>query len=327
MKGKRIISLIIMFSIMKVFFMCYTAYGALTALRVPALTVVSVTPLNLKQVQIVFNKAVDKISAETIENYCQDLREIPIGAAKAELQVDGKTVILTFATAKAQGTAVTYTVYGVKNYDLTEVIASVAIPLPDVVYTLVVTNVEDSAGNVIVTSSKSVVITDSHCQTVISAAIVDIAYTQVEVVFSKSMDYTSIVTLSNYQYNSAALPLGTTVTPTANNTSVLITFPSTIISGVDITTINLQDTAGNYELGTSTDLGGYVPTIPPVLKMGDLNGDNEIKLDDIIIMKDYLLGKVLENPSVILSNGDMDGDGKITSRDYVLLLRIEQQNQ
>lgn len=56
--------------------------------------------------------------------------------------------------------------------------------------------------------------------------------------------------------------------------------------------------------------------------IGDLDEDNEITIVDTTIMKNYLLGKPSINSSKVLYNGDMDGDGKITSKDYSLLLKI-----
>ncbi|MEI7883713.1 MAG: Ig-like domain-containing protein, partial [Clostridia bacterium] len=60
-----------------------------------ALQVTSITALNAKQVQVVFNKAVDKTAAELIGNY--DVFLLGTGsdvAGSASLQADGKTVIV-----------------------------------------------------------------------------------------------------------------------------------------------------------------------------------------------------------------------------------------
>lgn len=60
-----------------------------------ALQVASITALNAKQVQVVFNKAVDKTAAELIGNY--DVFLLGLGsdvAGSASLQADGKTVIV-----------------------------------------------------------------------------------------------------------------------------------------------------------------------------------------------------------------------------------------
>lgn len=58
------------------------------------LAVESVTALNTKQIAVVFNKAVDKVTAETATNYTV----AGVAYGKAALQADGKTVIATMAT-------------------------------------------------------------------------------------------------------------------------------------------------------------------------------------------------------------------------------------
>ncbi len=58
----------------------------------------SVSAINANQIEVKFNKAVDKKSAETLTNYTvkEDTTDLLDGtAAKAELQADGKTVIVT----------------------------------------------------------------------------------------------------------------------------------------------------------------------------------------------------------------------------------------
>lgn len=96
-----------------------TAY---TVAKIPAVAVKSVTALNLKQVQVVFNKKVDQTTAELTTNYLED--SAAIAACKAELQADGMTVLITFTAAKAQQAAIAYTVKNVKSADLTETVAT-----------------------------------------------------------------------------------------------------------------------------------------------------------------------------------------------------------
>lgn len=71
-----------------------------TKVEVPVVTpkVESVSAINANQIEVKFNKAVDKKSAETLTNYIvkEDTTDLLDGtAAKAELQADGKTVIVT----------------------------------------------------------------------------------------------------------------------------------------------------------------------------------------------------------------------------------------
>ncbi|MQL53259.1 hypothetical protein GFC01_13525 [Desulfofundulus thermobenzoicus] len=83
-----------------------TATVAVTVSEAAGLQVVSVSAINLNQIQVVFNKEVDKTSAETLANYV--LNNGTINAAlnnaawtetpKATLQDDGKTVVITLDT-------------------------------------------------------------------------------------------------------------------------------------------------------------------------------------------------------------------------------------
>ena len=80
-----------------------TANVTVTTPAVTTLAVSSITPLNLRQVQVVFNEAVDKTSAETSANYTVSITDYDFTAGgtgsttvtNAKLQADGKTVILT----------------------------------------------------------------------------------------------------------------------------------------------------------------------------------------------------------------------------------------
>ncbi|MGE7121288.1 Ig-like domain-containing protein [Peribacillus sp. NPDC046944] len=96
-----------------------TVYGVKTELnqeitsnQTPA--VKSVSAINLKQVEVKFNKELDKASAETVANY-----DLKVGAASAVNPTDAKvtgedTVLLTFA-AQSQSTDASLTVKNVKT--------------------------------------------------------------------------------------------------------------------------------------------------------------------------------------------------------------------
>ncbi|TKI58562.1 hypothetical protein E8L90_25935 [Brevibacillus antibioticus] len=77
------------------------------------LKVESVSAINLKQVDVVFNKEVETASATNIANYLENLVPISQGVAKAELQADGKTVRITYSVAKKQQEKLTLTVKNV----------------------------------------------------------------------------------------------------------------------------------------------------------------------------------------------------------------------
>jgi hypothetical protein len=95
-----------------------------------------------------------------------------------------------------------------------------------------------------------------------------------------------------------------------------------VVSGiVNINTIgsytliyNVQDTAGNSAIPINR-------TVMVTSIIGDLDGDSIITVNDTSIMKKYLLGKIPSSESSVVSNGDIDNDGKITSKDYALLIK------
>ncbi len=80
------------------------------------LKVESVSAINLKQLKVVFNQAVDKTSAEDEDFYLENGTAIGTDAT-AEVQEDGKTVILTFVSPKAANTSFSYKVDGVLAKD------------------------------------------------------------------------------------------------------------------------------------------------------------------------------------------------------------------
>lgn len=73
--------------------------------------------INAKQIKVTFNKAVDKTTAETEANYAfSSISGSAIGAtpALAEVQADGKSVVLTLGAPIAVETSFTTTISGVK---------------------------------------------------------------------------------------------------------------------------------------------------------------------------------------------------------------------
>ncbi|UED75543.1 Ig-like domain-containing protein [Brevibacillus sp. DP1.3A] len=79
------------------------------------LKVESVSAINLKQVEVKFSKEVDETSATNVNNYLENLVPIQDSAAKAEVQADGKTVVITYATVKPQQTKLSLTVKNVQD--------------------------------------------------------------------------------------------------------------------------------------------------------------------------------------------------------------------
>jgi hypothetical protein len=123
------------------------------------------------------------------------------------------------------------------------------------------------------------------------------------------------------------------VTVSLEGTSI-ITFTDNngyyILSNVPVGNYNLTFKKDKFAEELSKDVEVLVGAATQINKtmvlMGDLNRDSIITSNDLIVMKNYLLGKASGNISYDLSNGDMDGDGKITSRDYAWILRIIRSN-
>ncbi|WP_197206575.1 S-layer protein [Cytobacillus firmus] len=118
----------------------------------------SVSAINLKQVKVVFNKKLDKTTAEDETKYLLNNAALADGTtagqtpkqAKAELQADGQTVVLTLADAIVNDTALTFKVDGVKDVQGKEVKSGdFAVTVKDTVLPTV-TSVEYTAGGKVV---------------------------------------------------------------------------------------------------------------------------------------------------------------------------------
>jgi trimeric autotransporter adhesin len=89
-----------------------------TKVEVPVVTpkVESVSAINLKQFVVTFNKAVDKETAEDVDNYELETEgTASLTGAKLELQEDGKSVLVTLGTEAEQQEKVTVTIENVKD--------------------------------------------------------------------------------------------------------------------------------------------------------------------------------------------------------------------
>lgn len=82
--------------------------------------VVGVSAINATQVEVKFNQEVDKTTVETEANYKVDDTTLLSSVGTAELQEDGKTVIITFASSKNK-TSFTLETSGLKTKDLKDV--------------------------------------------------------------------------------------------------------------------------------------------------------------------------------------------------------------
>lgn len=67
------------------------------------------------------------------------------------------------------------------------------------------------------------------------------------------------------------------------------------------------------------DSGKVEGETKPTAKVGDVNGDGEIKNDDAMLLKRYVAG--WENITIVKANADINGDGEIKNDDAMILKR------
>ena len=84
-------------------------------------------------------------------------------------------------------------------------------------------------------------------------------------------------------------------------------------TSVDVTTTT-EDTTTSNDVTTTTK----EPSVIEVTVLGDINGDNDVKSNDLLALKKYLLG--LDDLSKqALANADVTQDGEVKSNDLLLL--------
>ncbi len=130
------------------------------------LSVTSVSAINLKEINVQFNKAVDKTTAETIENYTLSAGSV----STAVLDAATNTVTLTLAAALGQQTSVDVTV----------------------------ANVKDAAGIAIASTTKTVVLTDTTLPQPLSVAVT--GPTTIQVTYSEPIQTAGTYTLNGGTY-------------------------------------------------------------------------------------------------------------------------------
>lgn len=210
--------------------------------KIPYITVTSITPLNLKQVKVTFNKAVNKISAETISNYLDNSTPLTTYYAKAELQPDNMSVIITYANAKAQQTATSMTVRSVSNDTLTETMVSQTFSLSS---------------------------TDTTLPTV--SSITASGYTSITINFSEPVNGANNISSYLIDGNSLSVYGATSAsyndmfTPSKQN-AVTITFTSRLSSGTHIFSIlgsRIYDAASLYLPASNNNIEFTIDTAKP----------------------------------------------------------------
>lgn len=174
--------------------------GTITPVAQAPLAVQSVSALNVKQVKVTFNNAVDKTSAETATNYTLNGTALT-SADIAKLQSDGKSVVITLSDAR---------ILGVQSSNKLDV-----------------ANVIDASGNVMTASTgNAFTVLDTAVPQAQSATLV--SPTQVKVTFSAPIQPTTAP--SDYLIDNGQYSIATAV-PTAADDSVLLTLGTALPSG------------------------------------------------------------------------------------------------
>ncbi len=152
----------------------------------------SIASLNVKQIKVTFNNAVDETSAETAANYIIGGASLEADPNGAVLQSDGKSVILNVS-----GT-------GLTNMQK---------------YTLTVANVKDTSGNKITTKNTDFTVNDVTVPTVTS--VVAKGNKVIELNFSAPVQ--NGIVSGNYTLDGSTLPTGVTPKVSADGTVVTLT--------------------------------------------------------------------------------------------------------
>ena len=109
-----------------------------------------------------------------------------------------------------------------------------------------------------------------------------------------------------------SVDITTTTEDTTTSADITTTTEDTTTSA-DITTTT-EDTTTSNDVTTTTK----EPSVIEVTVLGDINGDNDVKSNDLLALKKYLLG--LDDLSKqALANADVTQDGEVKSNDLLLL--------
>lgn len=236
--------------------------------KIPVISVLSVTPINLKQVKVVFSKEVDKSTAENIGNYAENSVTMSTPYEKAELQSDNASIIITYATAKLQQYSSVITVSNVRSKDLSEVLTTGVynVNFMDVTPPSVASVVPSGNTSLKITFNEPVVGAD-----VISAYKLD------------GYDL-SAFGISGIAYDDTVIP--------SKQTSVTINFGTKLSSGAHTFTVvgsNIRDAANFYASGASMPFTVIQDTTEPAVISSEAVGLGTI---NFTFNKDVLLPSV-----------------------------------
>lgn len=279
----------------------YQGQAAMTAAafvipKIPYLTVVSATAINLKQIKVVFSKAVDKASAETIGNYLENGVPMISSYEKAELQTDKQSVIITYAAQKAQQSTISFTVMNVKNDTYTETITAATSSLSFMDVT------PPTVSSVVANGSYSITVSYSEP---VNGANVASAY-QMDGYDLSAFGVTGVA------YDDGTYP--------SKQSSVTITFGSKLSNGAHSFTVlasRVSDFGNYYVTATNTPVSVAEDTSKPTVVSSVATGSGVL---------DITFNKAVSLPSVgyIYVNGiALDSSAIVTYKDSSLKTVIE----
>ena len=137
-------------------------------------------------------------------------------------------------------------------------------------------------------------------------------YDYSDVVKSTEDTTTSADVTTTTEDTTTSADITTTTEDTTTSNDVTTTTEDTTTSA-DITTTT-EDTTTSNDVTTTTK----EPSVIEVTVLGDINGDNDVKSNDLLALKKYLLG--LDDLSKqALANADVTQDGEVKSNDLLLL--------
>jgi trimeric autotransporter adhesin len=230
-----------------------TAFNATVVVDTTAPTVTKVEPKTSSTIQVTFSEAV--LGATTAGNYTLTDDE-------------GKTVALSGVT-KVTGN--TYSV-------------ATTAPLNGGNYTLTVKNLTDESlkANKLADFSTTVAITDQVAPSINDQAQL-LSAKLVRINFSEAMDASSITNRHNYMIGGSALDNNVTITPAANNKSVILDF-SRVTTGDQanpadktITVGRVADASGNVTAGFTKNVAVPADISAPLFTKAEATGENTVK--------------------------------------------------
>lgn len=222
------------------------------------LKVESVSAINAKQIEVKFNTEVDEDSAtDLVNNYFirksdsatdVDLDSADAGVPTAELQADGKTVVITLSNSMTAALGIT----------------------SGSVFSFIVNGVETESGTVAPKFSQTLTNSDNTAPTFVKAAAsAKVSTNTITLTFSEPVVNTSGVVKVN--------GVAAAVTPGNNPTELTVTTGSSLTAGQTYTVelFNFKDFAGNFlnptYLSTSVTVAGDVvaPTVTETKTISD----------------------------------------------------------